>query len=175
MLRSLVGSEMCIRDRINSQYMPVGALRRPFSPDGKSVSGRQFLRSHSSSAFSMTSSYSMLRRGGNSSNSALPDHKCRAYLHQLGASYTASCTPSILVSRSTTMQPRTGSSILLATSHAYPSTKYSFSEIIGRYVTIDTLVHTATSYTEQLANPVSGAGHKKFRREHDRWQSVLEE
>eukprot|EP00658_Telonema_sp_P-2_P007766 TRINITY_DN12888_c0_g1_i4.p1 TRINITY_DN12888_c0_g1~~TRINITY_DN12888_c0_g1_i4.p1 ORF type:complete len:185 (-),score=34.43 TRINITY_DN12888_c0_g1_i4:79-633(-) len=44
----------------------------------------------------------------------------------------------------------------------------SFSDIISKFVTLDTLVHQATSYTEQLANPVSGAGHK-MRGAKDRW------
>ena len=54
--------------------------------------------------------------------------------------------------------------------HAYNNNNNnSFSNIMRNYVTVDTLVHSATSYTHQLANPTSGAGHRKFRREQERW------
>ena len=45
----------------------------------------------------------------------------------------------------------------------------TYSEVVSRYVSVDTLVHAATSYTQQLANPTSGAGHRSFRREHEGW------
>ena len=42
----------------------------------------------------------------------------------------------------------------------------SYSDVVGRYVTVDTLVHKAISYTDQLASPpASSAGKKKYRQE----------
>eukprot|EP00658_Telonema_sp_P-2_P009781 TRINITY_DN13634_c0_g1_i1.p1 TRINITY_DN13634_c0_g1~~TRINITY_DN13634_c0_g1_i1.p1 ORF type:complete len:105 (+),score=10.95 TRINITY_DN13634_c0_g1_i1:631-945(+) len=58
---------------------------------------------------------------------------------------------------------------LLASSSLLHGSSSSFSDVVSRYVTVDTLVHTATSYTHQLADPTSGAGHRKFRREQERW------
>ena len=43
----------------------------------------------------------------------------------------------------------------------------TFSDVAARYVSVDTLVHEATAYTQQLANPTSGAGHRSFRREQE--------
>eukprot|EP00658_Telonema_sp_P-2_P074448 TRINITY_DN63673_c0_g1_i1.p1 TRINITY_DN63673_c0_g1~~TRINITY_DN63673_c0_g1_i1.p1 ORF type:complete len:253 (-),score=42.98 TRINITY_DN63673_c0_g1_i1:54-812(-) len=43
----------------------------------------------------------------------------------------------------------------------------TFSDVAARYVSVDTLIHEATVYTQQLANPTSGAGHRSFRREQE--------
>ena len=74
-----------------------------------------------------------------------------------------SANPPFIASLSTPVAARVGSGNA-------PFTRVrTYSEVVSRYVSVDTLVHAATSYTQQLANPTSGAGHRSFRREHEGW------
>eukprot|EP00658_Telonema_sp_P-2_P007764 TRINITY_DN12888_c0_g1_i2.p1 TRINITY_DN12888_c0_g1~~TRINITY_DN12888_c0_g1_i2.p1 ORF type:complete len:163 (-),score=20.15 TRINITY_DN12888_c0_g1_i2:575-1063(-) len=101
------------------------------------------------------------------------------YLLDISGVHVDSNATSILLKGEVNSKEGSGSTFISNPPGSYnPSKAYrggggasstSFSDIISKFVTLDTLVHQATSYTEQLANPVSGAGHK-MRGAKDRWE-----
>eukprot|EP00164_Ancoracysta_twista_P030465 GFYU01062383.1.p2 GENE.GFYU01062383.1~~GFYU01062383.1.p2 ORF type:complete len:153 (-),score=0.46 GFYU01062383.1:525-962(-) len=90
--------------------------------------------------------------------------KYKDHLLQIAVKHAMASAPSIASSTQTTINDKetTVGMVLVGCSEkrgALSTSTAAFSEIASKFVAVDTLVHKATSYTEQLAR--SGAGHSK--------------